>query len=273
MRDRSFDFGYYNNVPDFIWKRPKTFDLERHQHYVNLEIFQRAINQKPSVKEPFALSRVEFDRRFPEVDESAGRAYWRIREMHAQLEQFSRELRRMEAKKGKERQDLQAKWLVMAGTLGHYVADLAQPLHVSENHDGQLTGQRGLHNFFEQDCVDELYPQISADVLSAAQKRWAQFKKENSKKMLPILMVELAEKSLANLKAVLEIDKKIGRRDLKRAANAHAKIIKESLIIGSLYLAEIYRRNLGWPFDGNRFYFFSGEPEFIVPARSETRGS
>jgi hypothetical protein len=33
--------------------------------------------------------------------------------------------------------------------LGHYIADAHVPLHTSSNHNGQLTGQEGIHGFWE----------------------------------------------------------------------------------------------------------------------------
>lgn len=39
--------------------------------------------------------------------------------------------------------------LKLAADLGHYVADAHVPLHASSNYDGQLTGQRGIHGFWE----------------------------------------------------------------------------------------------------------------------------
>lgn len=33
--------------------------------------------------------------------------------------------------------------------IGHYIADSHVPLHASENYDGQLTGQKGIHAFWE----------------------------------------------------------------------------------------------------------------------------
>jgi hypothetical protein len=33
--------------------------------------------------------------------------------------------------------------------LGHYIADGHVPLHTTENYNGQLTGQRGIHGFWE----------------------------------------------------------------------------------------------------------------------------
>lgn len=33
--------------------------------------------------------------------------------------------------------------------MGHYVADACVPLHTTQNYNGQLTGQRGIHAFWE----------------------------------------------------------------------------------------------------------------------------
>ena len=42
-----------------------------------------------------------------------------------------------------------AKILKLSADIGHYVADAHVPLHTSSNHNGQLTGQQGIHAFWE----------------------------------------------------------------------------------------------------------------------------
>lgn len=39
--------------------------------------------------------------------------------------------------------------LRISADLGHYIADAHVPLHTTENYNGQLTGQRGIHGFWE----------------------------------------------------------------------------------------------------------------------------
>jgi hypothetical protein len=39
--------------------------------------------------------------------------------------------------------------LKLSAEIGHYLADIHVPLHVSSNHNGQLTGQQGIHGFWE----------------------------------------------------------------------------------------------------------------------------
>ena len=48
--------------------------------------------------------------------------------------------------------------LQYSSELGHYVGDAHVPLHTTENYNGQLTGQKGIHGFWESRI-----PEISAD--------------------------------------------------------------------------------------------------------------
>ncbi|HMN67673.1 MAG TPA: hypothetical protein PKC28_03960 [Bdellovibrionales bacterium] len=265
MRDRSFDFGYYANVPDIIWKRPKTYEKERNQHFMDMEHFDKAFAANSSVTKPFEIPRKDFEAKFPELKENAGRAYWRVREMNDKLTELTKQLRELPEPKGKARRAWQEKWLVLAGTMGHYIGDLAQPLHVTENYDGQLTGQKGIHAYFEDEAVDQLYPAIGYDVHKRAMKRWPDFKKKNADKSVLQLMEDLAKTSNGRLPELLKLDKGGDRADVKKMAGRYRDLIEDCLVDGVLTLAEIYRRQLGWKFDGEKFYFFSGEPEFIAP--------
>jgi hypothetical protein len=41
----------------------------------------------------------------------------------------------------------------LAAVLSHYIEDAHQPFHATENYDGQLTNQRGIHSRFETELV------------------------------------------------------------------------------------------------------------------------
>lgn len=49
-----------------------------------------------------------------------------------------------------------AEILRLSTELGHYIADAHVPLHTTENYNGQLTGQEGIHGFWES-RLPELY--------------------------------------------------------------------------------------------------------------------
>jgi len=50
---------------------------------------------------------------------------------------------------------------LMAAVAAHYLQDATQPLHASNNYDGQLTGQRGLHVRFEADLFERFEPRLT----------------------------------------------------------------------------------------------------------------
>jgi hypothetical protein len=261
----SFDMGYYNNVPDLVWKaNPKIYKMESTQHYLDLEIFERSFKKK-NESSPWIPERKEFFKKFPDIIEKAGRSPWRIYELNLRLQKATQDLKNKKLSK-KERQQLQEQWLLTAGILGHYVADLAQPLHVSENHDGQLTGQKGLHHWFEEDIIDELYPFISSDVFKKAQAQWKEFYQTHKDKNAFELSLELAKNSHLALPQVLAIDKKQGRSSASQASTAYRELANERLTLGVLYLAAIWSANLGWTYDGERFFNFVVAPEYIEPA-------
>lgn len=54
--------------------------------------------------------------------------------------------------------------LKTSADLGHYIADLHVPLHASSNHNGQLTGQHGIHGFWES-RIPELFAARDFDFL------------------------------------------------------------------------------------------------------------
>jgi hypothetical protein len=264
MSAHSFDFGYYANVPDFAWKRPATYATEKPQHFMDMEIFDREFAKHPEVSNPLALERKEFEQRFRDIKPEAGRSFWRIRELYARLEKLTLQLREMQ-EMGEARQNLQGQWLLTAGTMGHYIGDLGMPLHVSENYDGLQTGQKGIHQYFEEIMVDQLYPEIGCEVHADAMKRFPEFTKKNADKSVLQLLVQLSKVSRAAVPRMLAIDKHSQRENLKKNAKAFHPLIREQLVQSTLVLAELYRRQLGWKFDSNKFYLFYGEPEYIQP--------
>lgn len=44
-----------------------------------------------------------------------------------------------------------------AADIGHYVGDAHQPLHMTKNYDGQLTGQNGIHSRYESTMLSPTY--------------------------------------------------------------------------------------------------------------------
>ncbi len=264
LGQHSFDMGFYNNAPDLVWKaNPETYKKEFTQHYLDLELFDRAFAAK---NEPNAWLpvRSEFLKKFPNIEEKAGRAPWRIQELSLRIEKVAKSLKNKNLTK-KERHQLQEEWLMTAGILGHYVADLSQPMHVSENHDGQLTKQKGLHHWFEENIVDDLSPMIYEDVFKKAQSQWKDFYDKHKKMSAFDLSLELTRNSHQALPRVLELDKKQGRASEDKVSGAYREIVVERLSQGVLYLSMIWSAHLDWTYNGDRFFNFVVAPVYIEP--------
>lgn len=255
----SFDMGYYNNVPDIIWKaNDETYKKEFMQHFMDMEAFLKIKNIK------WNKNRRDFFKKYADIKPNEGRALWRIQELYEENEKTAKQLQRKIADK-KEQHDLQAKWIMTAGIMGHYVADLAQPLHVTENYDGQLTEQKGVHHWFEEEVVDQLYPDIKTDAFNSAKAQWAQFHKDNKNKPVFELVQQLVKSSQEKIPDVLKIDKEKGRSNAKDAAAAYKDLATARIAVGVLYLAEIWSRQTDWKYNGDRFYNFNAAPSYIEP--------
>jgi hypothetical protein len=271
MRGHSFDLAYYANAPDFHWKKPATYSIEKNEHYLDVDLFKREFAKQKDVKNPLALSRKDFDTKFPGIKPETGRAYWRIRELNEQLSQITQQLKDLKEPTGPARQKLQEKWMVLAGVMAHYVGDMGMPLHASENHDGQMTAQKGIHSYFEDEMVNQLYPAVNSEIYAQAQKKWPAFKKQNSDKSVLQLVEALGERSLTNATKLLTIDKRSKRDNTKANVKLYHAMIVDRIVDSSLVLAELYRRQLGFPFDDNRFYFFAGEPAYVMPGDKDIK--
>jgi hypothetical protein len=274
LLSHSYDLGYYANVPDFIWKNLSegVRNRERYQHYIDLEIFAKefkARGEKTGVDAPWDPNREKFFAKYSNIPTGAGRAPWRIQELADKLNELTKKLRDPKLKPT-ERQPIQAQWLLYAGVIGHYVGDLGMPLHVSEDYDAKKTGQAGLHSWFEDHMVDENYPNLATEVFTRARSQWKDFQKSNAKKSPFILAIELGENSQKVIPEMLRIDKVTGRKDNQKAAAAYKEMIIDRLTASVLRLALIWSNYLEWNYDGDRFFYWMGAPEFIEPGRDVT---
>ena len=272
FKSKAFDLGYYCNVPDLIWKKPATYEVEWTNHFMDMEIYDREFKKAieegrlSAKEEPFDLSREAFEKKFPSIPTTAGRAFWRVRELEKRLQATSDLLKQKDILK-EERHRLQLEWLIVAGVIGHYITDMSQPLHVSENHDGQLTDQKGIHSFFEDTIVDELWPSIDMQVYKEADRIWAKEQNGLAGKSTTALMKELSNSSAKDLEEILKRDKKTSRDDMKKALEAYRPIVVRRLAAGAVTLAELWRRHSNWQPNVDKFYSFSGEPAFIEPPK------
>lgn len=72
------------------------------------------------------------------------------------------------------------KILYFAANVGHYVADAHVPLHATENYDGQLTGQKGLHARWESEIPERFMRHYETKNESAPRAKYIADKTEES---------------------------------------------------------------------------------------------
>ncbi|PRY10958.1 hypothetical protein CLV24_11285 [Pontibacter ummariensis] len=112
-------------------KRRYVVEGEAARHYIDLDVYgDSALYRMPRLWQQ-AVERYSED-----TLQAYGIVPWHIHQTKYQLTQAfkNRNLDRI---------------LRLSADLGHYVADACVPLHTTQNYNGQLTGQRGIHGFWE----------------------------------------------------------------------------------------------------------------------------
>src|SRR3970040_83115 len=128
---------FYNHI-DFITQESTVPDLRKYilqdraenpRHYFDMENF----GSVDSFPKTMAEAKKKYDDKFLSKNRTLP---WHIQDMMGKLKTAFKEKRKSEI-------------LFIAADLGHYIADAHMPLHTSDNHDGQLTDQKGIHSLWE----------------------------------------------------------------------------------------------------------------------------
>ena len=115
-------------------RRKHTLEGEAERHYID---FDRYHQDKDTLRAWFPVNwGAACEQWGEEVVEANGIAPWNAQWAYRRLQEAFAS--------GEEERILRA-----AADLGHYIGDLHVPLHTTENYDGQLTGQRGIHGLWE----------------------------------------------------------------------------------------------------------------------------
>lgn len=134
---------YYNHI-DFITAESTGPDMKRSlygdksespKHYIDIEGFDRPLDSLPRTTAEKKI--------YPDsIYQKLGSLPWQIQDMMAKLTRAFKEKHRAEI-------------LLMSADLAHYLGDANMPLHTSLNYDGKLTGQPGVHSFWESRLPEE----------------------------------------------------------------------------------------------------------------------
>ena len=212
-----------STVPDRLWKTPDIKPQEGHQHFFQIDSYFTPAQyaQIPSFPRSYSEAVTKYGE--SEILRN-GTAPWRIRQLY--------KLALQEFKSGDMKSALEH-----AGAMSHYIGDLSQPLHVTENFNGQFTGDSGIHSYFETTIiVDEMA--VRADVQKRAQallqdKNFiAQFRGS----LGDAVMLEI-ERSIAFKDQIIQNDKQYGRS--AQGAAVQLELAKDRLADGAATLSVI----------------------------------
>lgn len=138
--------GFYKKNAEFITENAVNPDQRRYavedeaaRHYIDLDVYADSVKQKL----PFLTWKQAVEQFSEDTLKAYGIVPWHIVEMKFRLEKAFRE------------KDTR-KILQLSADLGHYIADANVPLHTTQNYNGHLTNQRGIHAFWES-RIPELF--------------------------------------------------------------------------------------------------------------------
>ncbi|MBS1984122.1 MAG: hypothetical protein JST16_08110 [Bdellovibrionales bacterium] len=186
-------------APDDHWKVGPDADKEKPNHWLQIDnYFANPQDQTQLATFPFGYQDA-VQRYTEEFVTTNGTAMWRIKQLYdLAVEAF---------RSGDFERGLQ-----MAGTMTHYTGDLSQPLHVSKNYDGEETGDKGIHMFFETKNITKQRPALETAAEQEAQalltntEFTAQFGGTLKQNLLNEVKRAFAEKD-----NVINTDKQMGR--------------------------------------------------------------
>ena len=137
---------FFYNHADFITEESSAPDVRKYtmndktefpRHYIDLEKYDYVNPERM----PKTLDDAKIKYGKDSVDKF-GTLPWTIQEMEVKLTNAMRKKNKTEI-------------LFLAANLGHYIGDAHMPLHTALNHDGQLTGQQGIHALWESQLPEQ----------------------------------------------------------------------------------------------------------------------
>lgn len=304
--------GHLANVPDIVWRNvadKSVIEANSPTHYVDLEFVADALDlahmpTSPEALQAFLLGRC---RAVPRVATSCpakdgeqptvnmvGTAPFRIRQLWLAMTDALTRAKGHVPPKGTPQASGGGKEFVAAvndalrfgGLMAHFVGDLAQPLHATEDYDGFGSGQGGSHNYFETLLVDSLDLRLDQEVLDKVERDHpadALFK--GGGKVSPLNVAwALAIDSYAQLKELNQLDKalavkkpsstdkglriKAERQPPETVAKSFRGLITARLALGADVLARLWEAawiEAGQPdLAAYQSYDYPVEPAFVA---------
>ena len=173
--------GTRGEIPDIYWRsidgdlQEQTAILGNPTHYLNAEKLLPKLGQGGSFAGKIPLAYLDAKKLYDSVSPGksffldAGTAPWRAQQLadlyRSNLETF---LSQPCGKLNSQQAALARTALTYAGLMSHFTGDASQPFHSTSDHDGENTGQRGVHWYFENHLVNALENELVGKVYRRA---------------------------------------------------------------------------------------------------------
>ncbi len=219
-----FEMGYYAILPDSLFRHAdgNKGQLEAPTHFLDLDLIAGTEQMTPAAKKKIAAIPLEWEKakaHFATVVgedkvSGVGSVPWRVEQLQDLAWKSFKDLKAVKGgyQRGEE-SDADTKkiyqGLYYLGVLSHYTGDASMPYHATSDWNGWKTGQGGIHFYFESDCVNELEPGLSKDVLDEALRMRGKWLKEwNASTERPAgVMIKVLMDSANALDRLRKIDK------------------------------------------------------------------
>lgn len=254
LKTYNYNLGYYSVVPDTIFKVRNSKEEFPLHFFEWSSKYEKVFGTPQNIPEKHSAFKKKMASGYKSID---GLLFWRI----STLTDRCKKLAKPEKMTKNQLQQL----VICMGVLSHYTADLSMPLHTTDNHDGQLTGQSGLHSFLEGPVFKELlidsYPQIKTVAR-------AQLEKIKSKRPSPARATrDLFLKSHQRINPFLAFDKKVGRKQISKIAQKYKPLIIEYMADGVALTSYIWESILkdAKPIKQKGFLNIKTNPQYLKP--------
>lgn len=282
FRDKALQLAHLSNIPDTSWRGgdPITRALNAPTHYSDAD--QWTVNFD-TIPLDYNEALAKFQGKPNLVDGApidlftSGTLYWRSQELFELL---------VDAFKRREPREA----ILYAGILAHFIGDASMPFHNASDHDGFITGNGGIHAYFETAALLPETPELEAAVYRRLPSAYRLFNveaklRQGGDNAGALLAREIGKQAFGRILELRKLDdafvlerstfsaqgRKVyaKRKPAESATPVFRPMIEEQLSLSAAVLARLWRA--AWEQAGRpdvsraRFRAYLHEPSFIPP--------
>lgn len=295
FKAKAIQLGHLSNIPDTAWRSgdPLSRALNGPTHYSDADQWTVNFDTIPLV---YAEALAKFHGKPNLVDGKpidlfeTGTLYWRAQEFYDLTRDAFARVKK--AKPGSPELKAALKdALLHAGLLAHFVGDASMPYHNATDYDGWVSGNGGVHEYFETDSLYHAAPELEDAVFRRIPAQYRLFDVEGKvrlggKQAATLLTRELGEQAFGRLLELRKLDdafvverstrpadgksRPAKRLGADEAFRAFRPMIEDQLSLSAAALARLWR--LAWEEAGKpdlssgHFWDYWHKPDFVPPA-------